>query len=115
MGNTKKYRSIIKVMPAIYLALYFLLNGTFLHVHEYEGEVVSHAHPFSGNSHTEGVAKLILAFNSTPINTAPDIALPKEFAECTAILTVQYESDYSGRVQTTSKLRGPPAYHHIQY
>lgn len=115
MGNTKKYRSIIKLMPAIYLALYFLLNGTFLHVHEYEGEVVSHAHPFSGNSHTEGVAKLILAFNTTPLNTAPEIILPKEFAECTAILSVQSDNNYSGNVQTSAKLRGPPSHYHIQY
>ncbi len=102
-------------MPAIYLALYFLLNGTFLHVHEYEGEVVSHAHPFSGNSHTEGVAKLILAFNTTPLNTAPEIILPKEFAECTAILSVQSDNNYSGNVQTSAKLRGPPSHYHIQY
>ena len=57
----------MRVLLAVYLASYFLLNPIFLHTHEIDGESIVHSHPVKGTSHTASAAKIIKYFNGTQL------------------------------------------------
>lgn len=105
MGSTIKY---IRIVAAIYLALYSLLNCAFLHHHDFGGEIISHSHPFSDKSHTEGEAKLILHINTAPADLAFETAVPEDFTEFHSTLGIYSESNWTERFRSFKKLRGPP-------
>lgn len=101
-------RTYIKYMMAIYMAIYFVFNGAFLHTHIIEGENISHSHFFAGKQHTASAAQLIYQFNTASTIVAEEIALPVcEFSEIvTCYLNVEQDA-IPGNASIIT-LRGPP-------
>ncbi len=67
----------IKIVLAIYMAGYLVVNPIFLHNHEIDGENIVHSHPIKSTSHTASAAKIIKYFNATQLiesDLAPQVA-----------------------------------------
>lgn len=48
----KRGMSYIRLLTAVYIMMYLLLNSVFVHTHLIDGEFVTHSHPFTANQHT---------------------------------------------------------------
>lgn len=95
-------------MMAVYMAIYFVFNGAFLHTHIIEGENISHSHFFAGKQHTASAAELIYLFNTTGTLVADQIALPVcEFREIVTCY-FNFEPDAVAGNSQIITLRGPP-------
>ena len=63
----KNLFTYLRIILAVYIASYFVLNPVFLHTHEIDGESIVHSHPVKGTSHTASAAKIIKYFNATQL------------------------------------------------
>lgn len=101
---------IIRYVVAIYMALYFALNASFIHNHNIGGHSISHAHPFTQEQHTEEEAGIIQLFNITPTVAAVPIEVPLCII-LPAVETLQfYRAVCTQDHNLASSQRGPPAF-----
>ena len=108
MRITVKY---IKVLLTIHLVCYFVLNATFVHIHQIDGKTITHSHPFKNphHSHSENSAALIKIFNDTP---AAESAAPEHatiFLENSSPTEYIYICHYTPHKWSKVSFRGPPA------
>ena len=101
-------RTYIKHMMAVYMAIYFVFNGAFLHNHIIEGENISHSHFFADKQHTASTAELIYQFNTASTIVADLISLPVcEFSEIVTFYLNVKQDAIPGNASIIT-LRGPP-------
>lgn len=91
------------------MALHFVFNATFVHNHIIDGESISHAHPFTGQEHDSGEAKLIQLFNTTTALSATPLELPSVHFSFIEHTPQYYCCSYTSGSKYSLALRGPPA------
>ncbi len=73
----KRVIKYMRLVAAIYMALYFLCNAALIHNHIIDGHNISHAHIFKGAQHTADEADLISLLNITPAESAECAFVPE--------------------------------------
>ena len=108
MRSAVKY---IKVLLAIYLVCYFVVNATFVHNHQIDGKTVTHSHPFKNphHSHSENCAAIIKIFNDTQASGEKTSASPELFIEEICTVLYGYVCNYTPKYWSHASFRGPPA------
>lgn len=98
----------MRYIVALYMAIYFVFNASFVHNHNINGQKISHAHPFTGKQHTQSTAELIFLFNSTASVAAETLTLPAcNIVEVNAQYLPLQEKQLAG-TSSVNLLRGPP-------
>ena len=98
----------LRPLTAIYIILYMLLNASFVHTHNIDGENITHSHPLTGKSHTSNEASLIKIINTTSSVNTPDIILPIDQEIIETTVRCIYLNFYSYVSCNLLSLRGPP-------
>ena len=108
MRVTVKY---IKVLLAIYMVCYFVLNATFVHNHQIDGKTITHSHPFKNphHSHSESSATLIKIFNDIQATGSTDSDAIELFSNEAVTVEYGYICHYIPQKYSHVSFRGPPA------
>ncbi len=108
MDSMVKAQKYMRYVVAVYMAIYFVFNASFVHNHNIDGHKISHAHPFTGKQHTENTAELIFLFNSTASVAAETLTIPGcNWVEVSALYIPLKEKQIAG-TSSVNFLRGPP-------
>ena len=104
----KRGMSYIRLLTAVYIMMYLLLNSVFVHSHVIDGEIITHSHPFTANQHTSAEASIIKIYNSTTGISECLEGLPEHTAfTCTSFQSL-YVNLYSYNYSYFEPHRGPP-------
>ena len=108
MDSMVKAQKYMRYVVAVYMAIYFVFNASFVHNHNIDGHKISHAHPFTGKQHTENTAELICLFNSTASVATEALSIPGcNCVEVNALYIPLQEKQIAG-TSSVNLLRGPP-------
>lgn len=106
----KKAIRHIRIILSVYLALYTLCNGAFIHNHIIDGQNISHAHIFTGAEHSASDAQLIQFYNTTSALAEEVVLVPQGIILFVEDYKQELHEILHCRQLEASTLRGPPAF-----